>query len=146
MTMPISSTPSPGLGGTANSADAAGSAAAADNSTASLLDPSTFLSLLVDELKYQNPLDPTSSSDFMSQIAELSQVEQLQAVSSASQIGEASGLIGKTITAVNTSSDTDVTGVVTGVTNGTSGPLLDVDGTSVTLANVEQITDPTASG
>ena len=67
--------------------------------TAGLLDPSTFLSLLVDELKYQNPLDPTSSSDFMSQIAQLSQVEQLSSVSSASQMGEAAGLIGKTVTA-----------------------------------------------
>ena len=67
--------------------------------TAGLLDPSTFLNLLVDELKYQNPLDPTSSSDFMSQIASLSQVEQLQSVSSASQMGEATGLIGKTVTA-----------------------------------------------
>ena len=35
--------------------------------TAGLLDPSTFLSLLVDELKYENLLDPTSSSDFISQ-------------------------------------------------------------------------------
>ena len=55
-----------------------GSAAASSPGMAGLLDPTTFLSLLVDELKYQNPLDPTSSSDFMSQIAQLSQVEQLQ--------------------------------------------------------------------
>ncbi len=105
---------------------------------AGLLDPTTFLSLLVDELKYQNPLDPTSSSDFMSQIAQLSQVEQLQSVSSASQMGEAAGLIGKTVTA-NDESGTPISGVVTGVTNGTSGPLLDVGSTSVALSDVEQI-------
>jgi len=105
---------------------------------AGLLDPTTFLSLLVDELKYQNPLDPTSSSDFMSQIAQLSQVEQLQSVSSASQMGEAAGLIGKTVTA-NDPSGTPISGVVTGVTNGTSGPLLDVGNTSVALSDVEQI-------
>lgn len=107
--------------------------------TAGLLDPSTFLSLLVDELKYQNPLDPTSSSDFMSQIAQLSQVEQLQSVSSASQMGEAAGLIGRTVTA-NESGGT-ITGVVSGVTNGSTGPLLDVGNDTVSLADVEQIGD-----
>ena len=105
---------------------------------AGLLDPSTFLNLLVDELKYQNPLDPTNSSDFMSQIAELSQVEQLQSVSSASQMGEAAGLIGKTVTA-DDASGTTITGAVTGVTNGTSGPLLDVGSTTVALSDVQQI-------
>ncbi|MGD0882036.1 MAG: flagellar hook capping FlgD N-terminal domain-containing protein [Acidimicrobiales bacterium] len=144
MTMPIASTPSPGVTGAGSSSDGTSSTTAAEDGTASLLDPSTFLSLLVDELKYQNPLDPTSSSDFMSQIAELSQVEQLQAVSSSSQIGEASGLIGKTITA--TSDGSELTGIVTGVTNSTSGPLLDVGGTSVGLTDVEQITDTAASG
>jgi flagellar basal-body rod modification protein FlgD len=116
-------------------------ASSADTSSlgmAGLLDPSTFLNLLVDELKYQNPLDPTNSSDFMSQIAELSQVEQLQSVSSASQMGEAAGLIGKTVTASDASGDT-ISGVVSGVTNGTSGPLLNVGNTTVALSDVEQI-------
>ena len=112
MTSPISPVTSPESGEYAD---------ASSLGTAGLLDPTTFLSLLVDELKYQNPLDPTSSSDFMSQIAQLSQVEQLQSVSSASQMGEAAGLIGKTVTA-NDESGNAITGVVTGVTNGTIGP------------------------
>jgi len=81
MTMPISTGDSSSvpIGDTAaTTADTSG--------TASLLQPNTFLSLLVDELKYQDPLDPTNSSDFMNQIAELSQVEQLQTVSSSSEI------------------------------------------------------------
>jgi flagellar basal-body rod modification protein FlgD len=121
-----------GAGGTAQSSSAAGG-------TAALLDPSTFLTLLVDELKYQNPLDPTSASDFMGQIASLSQVEQLQSVSTASQMGEAAGLIGKTVTA--NAGEGTLTGQVTGVTNGSSGPLLDVGGSTVNLAAVQQITD-----
>jgi flagellar basal-body rod modification protein FlgD len=106
--------------------------------TASLLQPNTFLSLLVDELKYQNPLDPTSSADFMNQIAELSQVEQLQTVSSSSEISEAAGLIGQTVSG-NDTSGKQISGTVTGVTNGTSGPTLDVNGDSVALSGVEQI-------
>jgi flagellar basal-body rod modification protein FlgD len=134
MTMPVSGV----SGGSAGADDATQSSAAADG-TAGLLDPSTFLTLLVDELKYQNPLDPTSASDFMGQIASLSQVEQLQSVSTASQMGEAAGLIGKTVTAAD--GDGTLTGAVTGVTNGSSGPLLDVGGTTVDLDAVQQITD-----
>jgi flagellar basal-body rod modification protein FlgD len=133
MTMPIShaDTASVPVGDTATSA-------ASDTGTASLLQPNTFLDLLVDELKYQNPLDPTNSADFMNQIAELSQVEQLQTVSSSSQISEAAGLIGQTIAGDDTSGKS-VTGVVTGVTNGTGGPTLDVGGDSVDLSAVQQI-------
>jgi flagellar hook assembly protein FlgD len=74
----------------------------------------------------------------MSQIAQLSQVEQLSSVSSASQMDEAAGLIGKTVTANGESGDT-VSGVVTGVTNGSSGPLLNVGNSTVSLSDVEQI-------
>jgi flagellar basal-body rod modification protein FlgD len=133
MTTPISSadTSTVPVGDTATST-------ADDTGTASLLQPNTFLSLLVDELKYQNPMDPTNSADFMNQIAELSQVEQLQTVSSSSEISEAAGLIGQTVTGNDTSGD-EITGKVTGVTNGTSGPTLDINGDSVDLSAVEQI-------
>jgi flagellar basal-body rod modification protein FlgD len=134
MTTPVSGV---GAGSGSGSSDTTQSSAA--DGAAGLLDPNTFLTLLVDELKYQNPLDPTSASDFMGQIASLSQVEQLQAVSSASQMGEASGLIGKTVTADEGGGT--LTGQVTGVTNGTSGPLLDVGGMTVDLTAVQQITD-----
>lgn len=127
------------------SSQSSGSTPAASTSgMASLLDPTTFLTLLVDELKYQNPLDPTSSSDFMSQIAQLSQVEQLQSVSSASQMGEAAGLIGRTVTATNGAGGS-ISGVVTGVTNGTSGPLLNVGNSVVALSDVQQIGDSGSS-
>ena len=135
MTSPISPVTNQSQGSAANTSSLG---------TAGLLDPSTFLSLLVDELKYQNPLDPTSSSDFMSQIAQLSQVEQLQSVSSASQMDEAAGLIGKTVTA-NDGSGGTISGVVSGVTNGTSGPLLNVGSATVSLSDVQQIAQGASS-
>jgi flagellar basal-body rod modification protein FlgD len=135
MTNPISPVTDQSQGSTTNTSSLG---------TAGLLDPSTFLSLLVDELKYQNPLDPTSSSDFMSQIAQLSQVEQLSSVSSASQMDEAAGLIGKTVTANGESGDA-ISGVVTGVTNGSSGPLLNVGNSTVSLSDVQQIGEADSS-
>jgi flagellar basal-body rod modification protein FlgD len=135
MTSPISPVTDQSQGSTSNTSSLG---------TAGLLDPSTFLSLLVDELKYQNPLDPTSSSDFMSQIAQLSQVEQLSSVSSASQMDEAAGLIGKTVTANGESGDA-ISGVVTGVTNGSSGPLLNIGNLTVSLSDVQQIGEAASS-
>jgi flagellar basal-body rod modification protein FlgD len=133
MTMPIGSTDS-----SAVPVGDPSTSTADDTGTASLLEPNTFLSLLVDELKYQDPLDPTNTSDFMNQIAELSQVEQLQTVSSSSEISEAAALIGQSVTGDDTSGKL-VTGTVTGVTDGTNGPTLDVDGDSVDLSAVQQI-------
>jgi flagellar basal-body rod modification protein FlgD len=137
MTMPVSGvTTDPTTANSGTNDDTQTSSV--DDGTAGLLDPSTFLTLLVDELKYQNPLDPTSASDFMGQIASLSEVEQLQTVSTASEMDEAAGLIGTSITADNDTGGI-LSGEVTGVTNGSSGPLLDVGGSTVSLDQVQQI-------
>ncbi len=138
-TDPTSTASTAGTTGTSDANDDTQSSSV-DDGTAGLLDPSTFLTLLVDELKYQNPLDPTSASDFMGQIASLSEVEQLQTVSSASEMDEAAGLIGATVTADDGNGGT-LTGEVTGVTNGSSGPLLDVGGATVALDAVQEITE-----
>lgn len=106
--------------------------------TASLLDPNTFLSLLVAELRYQDPMDPTSSANFMSQLAQLSQVEQLQTVASSSKIGAAAALIGQPVTGIDTTGNV-ISGTVTGVTNGPNGPSLDVGGNLMALSSVTQI-------
>lgn len=104
----------------------------------SLTQPNTFLNLLVDEIKYQNPLNPSNSTDFMAQLAQLSQVEQLNNVSTSMQISEAASLIGKTVTG-NDSSGASVTGTVSAVTNGTNGPLLEVNGSTVGLSSITKI-------
>jgi flagellar basal-body rod modification protein FlgD len=130
MTMPVDSSSVP-TGDIASTSDTSG--------MASLLAPDTFLNLLVDELKYQNPLDPTSSADFMDQIAELSQVEQLQTVSTSSQLSQAEDLIGQTVTG-NDLSGNLINGVVTGVTNTSNGPDIDFgDGDSMAISSITQI-------
>lgn len=109
--------------------------------TASLLQANTFLSLLVAELRYQDPMSPTNSANFMSQLAQLSQVEQLQTVASASKIGAAAALIGRSVTGVD-ASGTVITGTVTGVTNGSNGPSLDVGGNVIAMSSITQIGTP----
>lgn len=112
--------------------------AASKTGTDGLLDPNTFLSLLVAELRYQDPMDPTNSANFMSQLAQLSQVEQLQTVASSSKIGAAASLIGQPITGIDSAGNV-ISGTVTGVTNGSSGPTLDVGGQIMSLSSVTQI-------
>ena len=135
MTSPISSM---GNATTPIGTAAPGSGNSSATGMASLVQPNTFLKMLVDEIKYQDPLNPTSSSSFMDQLAQLSQVEQLNNVSSSMQIGEAASLLGKTVTGTD-SSGSSVSGKVTDVTNGANGPTLDVGGVYVGLSSVAKI-------
>lgn len=58
----------------------AASVAASTNSTKSnnSLDKDAFLQLLVAQMQYQDPLEPTSNTEYMSQLAQFSSVEELQ--------------------------------------------------------------------
>ena len=42
------------------------------------MDKDAFLQLLVAQMQYQDPLEPTSNTEFVSQYAQFSQVEQMQ--------------------------------------------------------------------
>ncbi|WP_441238166.1 flagellar hook assembly protein FlgD [Bradyrhizobium sp. 930_D9_N1_4] len=75
------------------------------------VDYNTFLQLLVAEMKNQDPTNPMDTSQYMSQFAQLSTVEQamqtntkLDALLSSQSLSQANGLIGKTV------SFTDATG------------------------------------
>ena len=66
----------------------------------------TFLKLLVAQLKYQNPLEPTDSAAFMAQTAQFTVVEKLDALTknnaellSTNRALSASSLIGQSVVA-----------------------------------------------
>ena len=46
-------------------------------SSKSGMDKEAFLQLLVAQMKYQDPLEPTSNTEYISQYAQFSQVEQI---------------------------------------------------------------------
>ena len=103
-----------------------------------LLDPNEFLNLLVDNLKYQDPLDPTSSADLLTQLAALSQVQTEQQIAETDQTSASANLIGDTISGSD-ASGSPVTGVVTGFSLTSNGPTLDVGDDSVSLGNVTSV-------
>jgi len=120
------------------SGSAAASSASSSSPTDSLLAPNQFLSLLVDSLKYQDPLDPTSSADFLQQLASLSQVQTESQVAQTDQTSAAANLIGHTITGTDPSG-VAITGEVTGFSMTSTGPDLDVGTDTVSLGSISSV-------
>lgn len=70
-----------------------------------------FLRLLTVQLANQNPLEPMNDRDFFAQMAQLGQVQGLGKLQESIDIAQASGLIGKTVTAVRPFTDEGSGGV-----------------------------------
>ena len=56
-----------------------------------------FLQLLVAQMKYQDPLEPTSNTEYISQFATFSELEQMQNMSATLELSRASTLVGQTV-------------------------------------------------
>ncbi|MBQ8199537.1 MAG: flagellar hook capping protein [Lachnospiraceae bacterium] len=72
-----------------------------------------FLQLLVAQMKYQDPLEPTSNTEYIAQYATFSEVEQMQNMSQSMDLSRASGLVGKTVE-VTTTSESGVESTIMG--------------------------------
>lgn len=90
-------------------------------STNSFSDKNSFLLLLVNELRNQDPTSPTDEKQTLSQLAQFSQLEQIQnlnttlsSTSSFTQVAQSAALIGKTVSTA-TETDAGVSGVVSSV-------------------------------
>lgn len=61
----------------------------------SSLDKDAFLQLLVAQMKYQDPLEPTSNTEYISQLATFSELEEMQNLTSGMNLQRASSLVGQ---------------------------------------------------
>jgi len=59
------------------------------------LDKDAFLQLLVAQMKYQDPLQPTSNTEYISQLATFSELEEMQNVSASMDMSRANALVGQ---------------------------------------------------
>ena len=75
-------------------------AEAKKNETAksSELDKEAFLQLLVTQMKYQDPLEPTDNTEYVSQLATFSSLEQMTNLVASSDLNRASQLVGQYVT------------------------------------------------
>ncbi len=77
-------------------------------SGSSSMNKEAFLQILVAQMKYQDPLEPTSNSEYISQYATFSELEQMQNVSHSVNMTRASSLIGQTVVMQSTDSSGNV--------------------------------------
>src|SRR3989339_2006837 len=133
------------------------------SSLSSEISMENFLTLFVTQLQNQNPLDPTDNTEFMSQLAQFSTLEQEQqqteylsdisSIGSASlqldQISLASTFIGKTIKysdGSDSSSSETLSGVVEGVKLEEDGTVsFIIDGESVSISNFIEVDNTTTT-
>ncbi len=59
------------------------------------LDKDAFLQLLVAQMKYQDPLEPTSNTEYISQLATFSELEEMQNLGASMDMSRANSLIGQ---------------------------------------------------
>ena len=69
------------------------------------MDKDAFLQLLVAQMKYQDPLQPTSNTEYISQYATFSQVEQMQNMSATMELSRASSMVGQLVEIQSTDSN-----------------------------------------
>ncbi|MCW2772426.1 MAG: flagellar hook capping protein [Nocardioides sp.] len=114
-------------------------------SSGSTTDKEMFLDLMVAQLRYQDPMNPADSGEFLAQNAQFTALEKMQDVAdqtaallSAQVTFGAAGLVGKNVSYLD-EDGTSTSGLVQSVTYDASGPMLVVDGADVTLGQVTSV-------
>lgn len=115
------------------------------DSTNELVNSETFMQLLVAEMTNQDPLEPTSNTEFISQLATFSQMQYARDSSTYAMANYAASLVGKTATASKMDGKNLVTktGVVESVTKNSSNNsyTVKIDGESFDLSKITAVTD-----
>ena len=118
----------------------------AASSTPNGYDKDAFMQILVAQMKYQDPLEPTSNTEYISQYATFTQVEQLSNMANAMSLSRASEMVGKTVVVTQTNPDngqtTEIEGVVDFVTYSGNKAYLNINGTNYSIDDVSQVLDP----
>ena len=110
----------------------------------SSLDKDAFLQLLVAQMKYQDPLEPTSNTEYISQFATFSELEQMQNMSATLELSRASGLVGQTVLMSVTDSQgrkTTVQGNVDYVSYEGNKAYLSIGGELYSLDDLDKVAD-----
>ena len=120
------------------------------DSTEEMVSSDTFLSLLVAEMTNQDPMEPTSNTEFVTQMAQFTSLQYSKDSATYSMSNYASSLVGKTVTAskMDGSKQVTKTGVVESVMKSGKTYTLKIDGVSFDISNVTSIgtTSDSSSG
>jgi len=98
-----------------------------------------FLNLLVTQLQYQDPLNPSSDTEFIAQMAQFSSLEQMQNLNDSFSTYKAYSLVGKNVEA-NVGLDI-VEGYVESVRMVGNQAYAVIDGNSVAIDDIKKVND-----
>lgn len=118
------------------------SAKKATKSNSSGMDKDAFLQLLVAQMKYQDPLEPTSNTEYISQYATFSQVEQMQNMASTMELSRASSMVGQLVEVTTTDANGEsktIQGTVEYVTYENNKAYVSIDGTKYSADDVTAV-------
>ena len=114
----------------------------AERNTKSALDKDAFMQLLVEQMANQDPLNPTSDSDFIAQLAQFSMLEQIQSLNETMTQGQAYSMVGKNVTVGTTDAEGQtsfITGTVESVFRSSGIDYVVVNGTIYPAASVVSV-------
>jgi len=129
-------------------------AASAAGGPADELGQDAFLQLLIQQLKNQDPLEPTTNDQFIAQLAQFSSLEEMEKVNEnllglallqqsnalISQLTDSSALIGQNVVYADPVSGESTTGIVSSVKIEDGLAILNIGGSEIPLANVQEVT------
>lgn len=116
-----------------------------------------FMDLLVQQMKNQDPMNPQSNDQFIAQLASFSSLEQMQNMNDnlltmailqdnnalMSQLTTSASLIGKDVSWTDPSTGISQSGVVGSIKVQDGLSYLDVDGATVALGSITEVSDTT---
>jgi flagellar basal-body rod modification protein FlgD len=131
-----------GVGAT-NSQVGSALSAAAGSSSSQLVSEQAFLQLLITQLKNQDPLSPADPTQFVSQLASFSSLEQMtQLNTNMTSVldNSVTGLIGQNVTVTDPSSPSGLlTGQVSGIVYYANGPAVQINGQNYALTDIQNV-------
>lgn len=123
---------------------------AAQTAGSSELGQDAFLRLLMAQMKNQDPMNPTDSTQFLSQEAQYTQISELQKLnknlSSSNEMMQASSLIGKNVSLTDPDNSLKkISGVVSEAIINSTGTNVVIGGKSYPLSSITSIKEATAA-
>lgn len=104
-----------------------------------VLGENDFLKLMVAQLQAQNPLEPGNSNEYINEITQFTEVEQMTNLASSGELTGAVQLIGHKVT-YTSASGTAATGTVESVQSSANGTTVTVEGVGgVKLASITEV-------
>jgi len=136
-----------GVSGSNNSNALSSALSSVTGSSGQFVSENTFLTLLITQLKNQDPMNPQDSSQFVAQLASFSSLEQMTSMNTAMNNvldNSATSLIGQNVTLLDSSGNL-VQGTVTGIVYFANTPAVQVNGVNYPLSDIQNVGNVVAS-